>query len=77
MSNSEACEKLLTRTELADGLSALGYKITAEYLSQLAHRGLGPPVELFWGGRRRPLHKLSRGIAWAKSRCTPAEPVAA
>jgi hypothetical protein len=78
MSDSEENEPLLTRDQLAEALTAKGYQIKPGTLSQLAHRGIGPPIEVFWGGRKRPLHKLSKGVQWAKSRCiTPAEPAAA
>jgi hypothetical protein len=69
MSDSEENERLLTRVQLAEELTARGYQITVGTLSQLAHRGLGPPVEVYWGGRKRPLYVLSRGLAWAMSRC--------
>jgi hypothetical protein len=71
-------EKLLNSREVAEALSALGYKIKGSTLAQYRFYGGGPPVEFYWSGKKIPLYRLSKAIPWAKSRCIkPAEPVAA
>jgi hypothetical protein len=70
---------LLTREQLRQCLNERGYPITASYFNKicLPSRNAGPPVAKMWGSKRRPLYKLDEAIAWAESRCSSPESVAA
>ena len=60
--------KYMTRRELAEFLTARGYKISKSTLDKLSmpSRGEGPPAAGFWGNRG--LYDPAKALAWAKSR---------
>ncbi len=61
-------EPFLTRDQLRQRLNEAGYPITAAYFNKvcLPSQGGGPVVATIWG--RRPLYRLSDGLAWAAVR---------
>jgi hypothetical protein len=63
-------DPLLTRAELAQYLTGLGYKIKLGYLHQLCSEGKGPKPDVLWGERKLPLYKRRTGRGWAQARCS-------
>jgi hypothetical protein len=61
-----ADERRLTRQELAEFLSARGFKISRSTLAKLAMRKAGPPPDGFWGTRL--LYDPSKALRWAQAR---------
>lgn len=59
---------LLTREQLRLRLTEAGHPITRSYFGKicLPSRGLGPPVDLYFGGRH--LYRWDQGLAWAQAR---------
>jgi len=64
-------EPLLLRHQLAEFLTAHCCPIKLGTLHQLAHHGGGPPVHSYWG--KRPRYAPAAALAWAMSRCRPAQ----
>ena len=62
-------EKRLTRQELAEFLSARGFKISRSTLAKLAMRQEGPPPDGRWGTRL--LYRPSIALRWAEARYEP------
>jgi hypothetical protein len=64
-------ETLLTRRQLAPFLTQKGYPISYSTLQKYCSPAIntGPPVEGYWG--RRPLHKGSKSLEWARKRFRP------
>jgi hypothetical protein len=59
---------MLRRHELAEALSARGFKVAAGTLATKATRGGGPPYRSFG---RTPLYRWGDALAWAESRLSP------
>jgi hypothetical protein len=56
---------MLSRIELAEALTASGFKIKASTLGAMACRRVGPPFEI-WGNRAR--YRWADALKWACSR---------
>jgi hypothetical protein len=68
MTNYNASD-LLTRRQLAEGLTALGFKISATTLASIVtRRDDGPEYQLFNG---RALYEWGPALEWARSRLSP------
>jgi hypothetical protein len=61
-------DPLLLREQLRERLCELGYPLSQGTMNQLCapSRNEGPPIDGYWG--RRPLHRLSKAVVWARSR---------
>jgi len=58
-------ERLLTRAELAQILTGMGYPVAQQTLAKYACIGGGPEFQMYG---RLPRYTLAKGIEWAKSR---------
>jgi hypothetical protein len=63
-------DALLSRSNTATALTAVGFEISAATLATKATRGGGPPYRLFG---RKPLYRWSDALEWARGRLS--EPV--
>ncbi len=61
-------EKLLSRGQAAEALTAAGYPVARATLATKATRGEGPPFQRFG---RKPLYRWGDVLAWAQSRMVP------
>jgi hypothetical protein len=62
---SERLERLVTRQGLVELINEqTGIPLTLSQLEKLAHKGLGPPIEAYYGNRH--LHDPTKGLDWAK-----------
>ncbi len=55
---------MLTRIDVAEALTRVGYRVSPHTLSTKATRGGGPPYSLF---ARRALYRWGDALAWARS----------
>jgi hypothetical protein len=60
--------ELLTRREVAAYLTAKGYPLTLQHLTNLSmpSKFEGPPVACWWG--QHAMHRPAEALAWAKAR---------
>jgi hypothetical protein len=61
-------EKLLTRRQLAEFLTASGFPISHSTLSKYCSPAIniGPPADCWWG--KLPMYRPSRALEWARCR---------
>jgi len=67
MSADPSPDKLLTRRQLSEALTARGYSISPRTLANLVSQGAGPP-HARWG--RGSLYRWGEALRWAETRRT-------
>jgi hypothetical protein len=69
-------ERLLTRRQIGEFLSANGFPISHSTLSKYCSPAIniGPPAECWWG--KLPMYRPSRALEWARSRLRPSKDAA-